>query len=99
MNKSYHVTRYQIMRDQMRCVKCGAKDEDTIAGRSHCSFCAAKRRLYQQKHNARKMKLYYERKEQGACVICGAERDNATLMCSKCKESHDYAMKKYLQKG
>ena len=91
-------TRYSLYRKRRRCVCCGGQDEDTLNGRTHCAFCAAKRRLYAKKYNEKKMKLYYEWKAAGLCTRCGGERDNETLLCNLCRKKQSVNMARFIER-
>lgn len=86
---------YWERRLEKRCVKCGAQDEKTLAGRCRCDFCGKKLKYYNAKYNAEKMRSYYTWKAEGRCTACGAERDNETLLCSKCRALQRRATMRY----
>ena len=86
---------YWQRRAEKRCIKCGLQDEKTLAGRCRCSFCGKKAQLLNTKYNSERMKNYYIWKAEGKCTVCGADRDNGTLLCSKCRALQKRATMRY----
>ena len=94
----YHRKWRQKARAEGRCGGCGREDERTQAGRYFCNRCYENRKKHTEASNARAMEIYYQRKKDGLCVSCGAERDNETLKCSFCRKKSNEAVARHAQK-
>ncbi|MGN1346959.1 MAG: hypothetical protein ACI4V1_09240, partial [Eubacteriales bacterium] len=74
--------RYDKLRAEHRCVRCGCEDAFTMNGRALCAECAEKNLLktkeYYSAHrdelSQKAKKRYYSLKERGLCTICGRRR-------------------------
>ncbi len=97
-SSQYRRDAYWRYRSEGRCGNCGRRDARTEAGRSTCQRCYGSRETYRKAYDEKAMQKYYERKEKGLCVRCGAERDNKTLMCNYCRRKQNDASMRYAKK-
>lgn len=64
-----------------KCIRCGAEDEYTAAGRSYCMECAT---MMAETQAARTVKL----RDRRCCESCGAKLPDGHffVLCDKCRE-------------
>jgi hypothetical protein len=86
--------RYERLKAEKRCVRCGAQDERTKAGRTLCKGC--------YEYDSKKAKLQYkERCKNQCCIQCGAQ-DSYTLKghtrCLNCAIKNGVSVNKWYKK-
>lgn len=86
--------RYERLKAEKRCVRCGAQDERTEAGRTLCAGCYM--------YDSKKAKLQYkERCKNQCCIQCGAQ-DSYTLKghtrCLNCAIKNGVSVRKWYKK-
>lgn len=84
------MTRYNYLKLQHRCVRCGEKDARTEDGKALCMSCKDKQtEYYRPKYKSMKTQQkqrYNHLAEQGVCVMCGKEPASEGLrLCRKCR--------------
>ena len=86
--------RYERLKAEKRCVRCGAQDERTKVGRTLCKGCYM--------YDSKKAKLQYkERCKNQCCIQCGAQ-DSYTLKghtrCLNCAIKNGVSVRKWYKK-
>lgn len=88
-----NMTRYEYLKMQHRCVRCGGRDAYTLGGRAVCSDCReklrAREREYDRIHADERNKKAKERRAvkiaSGLCVRCGKRHtDQQKHTCAYC---------------
>ena len=99
------VKRYDYLKLQHKCVRCGKRDERTEAGKMHCAVCSKEQNKkaaeqYAKAENKEKKRVYNSEryswlKSHGYCVMCGKERaDENRTHCSACRKYKSEQVKK-----
>lgn len=85
--------RYEYLKMQHRCVRCGGRDAYTLGGRAVCSDCCEQRRTadreYYRAHadekNQKAKDLRAERTSAGLCPTCGKRAPvQGKRYCERC---------------
>jgi hypothetical protein len=86
--------RYERLKAEKRCVRCGAQDERTKAGRTLCKSC--------YEYDSKNSRLRYRaRREAQRCVVCGGQDNNTRkgrAYCFNCAVYNADATRKSYQK-
>ena len=86
--------RYERLKAEKRCVRCGAQDERTKAGRTLCAGCYG--------YDSKKGKLQRKaRRENHCCIWCGTQDSNTLkgrVYCFNCAIKNAVRAKKYYKK-
>ena len=99
--------RYDYLKQQHRCVRCGERDERTVAGKTLCDKCSEQSKYYANKHKKRYGEIkrkyskerYYRLVSLGLCVCCGKESvKNNNRRCPACSLKYSEINKKYYLK-
>lgn len=76
------MNRYEYLRMQRRCVRCGGQDAKTQSGRCLCSACTEKNGATAR---AVMKSLYAARKASGLCAKCGKRAPaEGYVLCTPC---------------
>ena len=94
--------RYDRLKAERRCVRCGEQDELTLQGRSVCDVCRKKLLAYSKKHYQKQGKTeeyramyrkvrrerYHKWARNHQCVHCGAKlpEEYYYVSCPKCRQ-------------
>lgn len=100
--------RTQFLKENGLCTRCGKAP--ATPGHSTCPNCRdyakviyekrkAQGKLWVQNHSeeyyAQKKEQYYERKEQGLCVLCGKPAVDGLIYCPRCRiKNREYCQKR-----
>lgn len=99
--------RYDYLKLQHRCTKCGERDERTVAGKTLCAKCYKKQKSYYSQIGESRKKdtktynteRYYRLVSLGLCVCCGKESvSNNNRRCPACRAKYSKFNKKYYEK-
>jgi hypothetical protein len=86
--------RYERLKAEKRCVRCGAQDERTKAGRTLCKSC--------YEYDSKKAKMQRkERRETHCCILCGAQDSNTLkgrAYCFNCAIKNGVSVRKWYKK-
>jgi len=94
MMKAADKRRYERLKAEKRCVRCGAQDERTKAGRTLCKSC--------YEYDSKKAKMQRkERRETHCCILCGAQDSNTLkgrAYCFNCAIKNGVSVRKWYKK-
>lgn len=99
--------KYDYLKLQHRCVRCGERDERTVAGKVLCTKCSEKSKYYANKYKGKYREIkkeygkerYYKLVSLGLCVCCGKESvSNNNRHCPVCRAKYSKYNKKYYLK-
>lgn len=96
-------SRYQDLKAQGRCPRCGATAE---GGYTLCVGCREQAAQYARDHKdkiypaqyARIKQRSYARKMAGVCPMCGGERQDGYVMCTSCRDKYSGYQRKFREK-
>ena len=86
--------RYERLKAEKRCVRCGAQDERTKAGRTLCNGCY----MYDSKRDKLQRKA---RRETHCCSWCGMQDSNTLkgrAYCFNCAIRNGVSVRKWYKK-
>ena len=86
--------RYERLKAEKRCVRCGAQDDRTKAGRTLCKDCYG----YDSKRDKLQRRA---RRENQCCIWCGAQDSNTLkgrAYCFNCAIKNAAGANKYYKK-